>query len=168
MNTIELIKQKFDFKTILYLLFFIVILISVIIHIFIYNTDQSNSKIEKYEPKKPLIYLEELPKYFYNRTVLFNQLNEKMNKLNENGKRFLILHGTPGIGKSTLALQYARYFKDINPNQHIVLWIKAENEESFLESFKDIFKDLDLNKTNNNKEICDQIKLIFNKVRVNN
>ena len=56
-------------------------------------------------------------------------------------KNVILFHGIGGIGKSTLAYQYTRYFLDQNSNEHCVksFYLKPSRSSNCLNTILDIF-----------------------------
>jgi energy-coupling factor transporter ATP-binding protein EcfA2 len=63
--------------------------------------------------------------YYYERQVQIDQIKQKFKKLRR--QKLVVLHGIAGIGKSTLAKNYAQMFKNTS-SDHVAIWIEAEKE----------------------------------------
>jgi energy-coupling factor transporter ATP-binding protein EcfA2 len=90
-------------------------------------TETSKKATEKAEILEEFL-LSNIPfqsSYYYERQVQIDQIKQKLKKLKR--QKLVVLHGIAGIGKSTLAKNYAQLFKNTS-SDHVAIWIEAEKE----------------------------------------
>jgi hypothetical protein len=102
--------------------------------------------------------------YFVGRQEELDQLNSVLNPSAQKQNRFYTVWGLGGVGKSKLALAYAKRF---GHQFDITLWIKAQNSISIDQSFTDIAIELRLEGARNNGSVDENRLRVFEFLKQN-
>lgn len=101
---------------------------------------------DKKQPRGSYIHIIEPLPFYYNRSLMFSTLEEKIQN-----NFYTVITGIPGCGKSQLSFAYAKKFS-IDHKNGVVCVINADNEEILAREYRELAIALGLNPTEENHD----------------
>lgn len=99
---------------------------------------------------------------FVGRQAELSAINEEMSPQNQKCHKLCTILGLGGVGKSKLALQYA---KNYERQFYATLWISSQNAISIGQSFTNIALALQLRGAENGGNVDENIRLVFGAIQ---
>ncbi|EFX06572.1 tpr repeat-containing protein [Grosmannia clavigera kw1407] len=99
---------------------------------------------------------------FIGRENEIDVIHGELGPANMKDQRFCTIWGLAGMGKSKLAMEYAKRYEG---DFYATLWISAQNVISIGQSFTNIAIDFGLQKATNGGKVDDNIRLVFNAIK---
>ena len=106
--------------------------------------DRTNSE------RLPCHYVPLSNEQFFGREDILQRMKEVLDPVEGDSRRkYLVLHGLGGVGKTKIALQYANRSRD---RFDAILWISADNSNNITKSFLEISRRLGLSLEDNDSQ----------------